>query len=459
MQKVFVGWLAVVVVLYALAQASLDRPDATGVVRMSWATDPNPARAVQASLFSEMYPGREVFVDPGLGGDQTKLIVQCATGVGPDIVDVYSQQQLSNLVQSGILLDLTPHAERMGFAPRHTYPSVEDALKVEGRQYCFPANVWANCVIYNRAIFDDHGVPYPEDGWTYEQFVSTAKRIRDAPSRSGQSHLAVAHWMNTWVVQDLLMGHGGRMFTDDGLRSALDEPPALATMRLYHRLMHVDRVLPTPAEAASLSSQGGWGSGGINWFSTGKAAMIFIGRWYIVQAKNYPGLADDLGAVRLPRIGDRASQGIIGTRSAAINAQSPHAHEVLNFLQYLATPEYSGLIVADGDALPPNPARARTGADLVNKIVGDPSFHQPFIEAVTHGRALDVSPYINGALVERWLRERIEQVENGLIGPDEAMRQLATEINARIRRNLERQPDLQRKAGRTIVSPSPAPRG
>jgi len=445
-QKAFVVWLALVVGLYVLAQASLDRPDEAGVVRMSWATDPNPARTVQAGLFGEMYPGLEVFVDPGLGGDQTKLIVQCATGVGPDIVDVYNQQQLWNLVQSGILLDITSHAERMGFAPRHTYPSVEDALKVEGRQYCFPANVWANCVIYNRAIFDDHGVPYPEAGWTYEQFVDTARRIRDTPSRSGDTHLAVAHWSPVWFVQDTLMGAGGRMFSEDGLRSALDEPAALATMRLYHRLMHVDRVLPTPAEAASLSSQGGWGSGGINWFSTGKAAMIFIGRWYIVQAKNYPGLADDLGAVRLPRVGERASQGMIGARSAAVNAQSPRAQEVLSFLQYLATPEYSGLIVDDGDALPPNPARARTGEDLANGVVGNPAFHQPFIDAVTHGRALDVSPYINGALVERWLRERIEQVENGLIGPDEAMRELAAEINARVRRNIEREPGLAAKA-------------
>ena len=230
MQKAFVVWLALVVGLYVLAQASLDRPDEAGVVRMSWATDPNPARTVQAGLFGEMYPGLEVFVDPGLGGDQTKLIVQCATGVGPDIVDVYNQQQLWNLVQSGILLDITSHAERMGFAPRHTYPSVEDALKVEGRQYCFPANVWANCVIYNRAIFDDHGVPYPEAGWTYEQFVDTARRIRDTPSRSGDTHLAVAHWSPVWFVQDTLMGAGGRMFSEDGLRSALDEPAALATM-------------------------------------------------------------------------------------------------------------------------------------------------------------------------------------------------------------------------------------
>ena len=38
------------------------------------------------------------------------------------------------------------------------------------------------------------------------------------------------------------------------------------------------------------------------------------------------------------------------------------------------------MIVADGDALPPNPEIARTGQDLVNSAVPDPAFHQPFID-------------------------------------------------------------------------------
>ncbi|MBT3265763.1 hypothetical protein HN371_01355 [Candidatus Poribacteria bacterium] len=66
---------------------------------------------------------------------------------------------------------------------------------------------------------------------------------------------------------------------------------------------------------------------------------------------------------------------MIGARSAGINAQSPHARDALQFLQYSATLEYSDRIVADGDALPPNPLRALTGADLANDIASDPSFH------------------------------------------------------------------------------------
>ncbi len=204
-------------------------------------------------------------------------------------------------------------------------------------------------------------------------------------------------------------------------------------------------VIPTAAESATLSSQGGWGSAGINWFSTGRAAMIFIGRWYIVQTPQYPNLKGNLGAVLLPRVGNRPSCGVTDTRAAGINVKSLHWREALHFLQYLASPDYGRVIVNDGDALPPNPDLARTGQDLVNAAVPDPAFHQPFIEAVKRARPLDVSPFIDMSIVARWLKEAIEKVENRIEPPDQAMHSLADQINRLIRQNLERRPDLQRK--------------
>jgi hypothetical protein len=94
-------------VLYVVAEATRERPRNDGVVRLRWATDANPARARQTALFAQKYPGLAVTVDPGLGNDQTKLIVQCATGTGPDIIDVYDEKQMSSLIEAGVLVDLT----------------------------------------------------------------------------------------------------------------------------------------------------------------------------------------------------------------------------------------------------------------------------------------------------------------------------------------------------------------
>jgi len=247
------------------------------------------------------------------------------------------------------------------------------------------------------------------------------------------------------MLFDLLVGHGARFYSDDGLTCALDAPPAVAAMRLYHDLMHVHEVLPTPAEAQAISSQGGWGTPGIKWFSTERTAMIIIGRWYIVQVPYYPNLRGQLGSVRLPRVAGRPSCSMANARGPGVNANSRRPQEAVLFLKYLASEEYNRLIIKDGDSLPPNPRFARTGEDLVNDAVGDPEFHQTFIDAMKTARALDFSSFIDAGLVHRWLTERLGQVENGLVGPEEAMKSLAAEVDERIRLNLIRRPDLREK--------------
>jgi multiple sugar transport system substrate-binding protein len=433
--------IGIAAALYIGAEWTLQRAGGEEIT-LRWATDPNPARQIQTGTFARLNPGLNVEVDPGIGGDQTKLIVQCATGTGPDVVDT-QLEALPTLVQAGVLLDLSPYAEEMGFSVKNTYPALSDALKVDGKQYAFPCNVWANAVIYNKAVFDDHGVPYPESDWSLEDFIRAGQGIRNNASKSGKKHLPVANWLGGWIVQDMFAGLGGRYFSEDGVVSLLDSRESRRAFRIYHELIFKHKVIPTAAELAAASAQGGWGSYGLTLFSSGRAAMLFCGRWYIVQAPNYPNLKGNLGAVALPRIDGRKSAGMAGTRCAGINVKSRHAQEALKFLAFLASPEYNRLIVMDGDALPPNPKLAKTGRDLVNEAVPDPAFHQVFIEAIARARPIDISPFIDFAMVLRWYNERVGEVENKLLTPDEACRKLAREINWSIRTSLERRLDLQ----------------
>ncbi len=440
MKWVFTIIGAAAFLLYLLAVGTLQHGD-PDKAHLRWATDPNPARIIQTGLFTGGRDDVEMSVEAGA---MEKLLVQCATGTGPDIIDIYSVQQMAGYVQAGLLMDLTPYAGAMGFGPSSTYPSLRDGLFVENKQYRFPCNVAVNAVIYNRDIFDDHGIPYPEPDWTYEDFIEIGKRFKE-PGKSGISHLPVAHYAASVMFNDLFAGIGGRYYRDGGLQSDLDSPEAIRTMELYRDMIHVHGVIPTPEIATSMSAQGGWGSGGITWFSNERAAMILIGRWYLVMLHNYPGIADKIGAVPLPRYQDQPSRGYIDCRGAGINAQTEHKDEALAFLQYLARPAYNEQIIKDGDSLPPNPAYAQSGDMLSNKIKPDADFHQVFLDAAARARPMDISPFIDAMQAQRWLEERISRVENNPdIDVPELMRDLAREINLRIRRNLERNRYLQR---------------
>ena len=429
---------------FALALATLEKDDDEGVVTLYWSTDPNPARNLQIQTFEAMYPGIRVKVDPGAMTDPTKLLMQCATGVGPDLIDLYTLEMMITFAEAGILLDLTPYASAMGFGPESTYPAIQPRLFYEGRQYRYPCNVWVNCIIYNRALFDEFDIPYPRQGWTWDDFVDTAAQFLDRRDSEGRRVLPLANWAPDQIVMDLMAARGASFFDEDGLRSLLDAPEAIQALQQYHDLMHVHGVLPTPAETVSLATQGGWG-GGLNWFATGRAAMISIGRWFTILLPNYPALHGNLGTVQLPRLPGQDSIAICGARGAGINVKSPHRQEALLFLQYLATEAYGSIIVEGGDALPPNPKLARSGADLVTPIVPDPEFHQSYVDAIENATAMTFSSFIDPMLVNVWYLEAIQRVENKVQTPATAFSVMAAEINERIQTNLQRRSDLQRK--------------
>jgi multiple sugar transport system substrate-binding protein len=435
--------LALAATLYAIALVTLDKPPSGDILELRWATDANPARIKQTSLFGDMFPGLEVAVDPGLGGDQTKLIVQCATGTGPDIIDVYDQEAMSSLVDAGILMDLTPYAEERGFGVDNTYPALRDALMIEGKQYRFPCNVWANCMVYNKAVFDDRGVPYPTGDWTWTEFLEVCRQLRDSPSASGEDHFAFANWNKINWFGELYVNKGGRYFSEDGLTCLLDSPEALWAIQFYHDAIYEHEVVPSAAQLASLSSQGGWGSGWLSIFSNGKVAMLIIGRWYLCQVEYFPDMKGNLGACLLPHVEGREPTGLCDTRAAGINAMGANKEEALHFLEYLASPQYSELIVQDGDSMPPNPALAQSGEMLVNDAEPDPAFHQPFVEAMENAQPADLSPFMDALVMRRWLGEAIDRVEEQVEPPDVAFKALTAEINRTIRKNLERQPYLQ----------------
>ena len=428
--------------LYAVALVTLQSESPEDTVVLRWATDPNPARDRQVAAFTNANPGISVTTE---SGDPTKLLVQCATGVGPDLLDL-KEPLFETMVRAGLLLDLTEPAKQYGFAPDKTFPAIRPTLSVDGRQFRFPCNVNAQAVIFNKAVFDDYQLPYPQQDWTWDDFAELGRAIRETPSKSGRKHIPLVNWNSSFLFADLLMAHGGRYFSEDGLVCLLDSPEAIAAFQHYHDLMFKHRVMPTPEQSAAMSGQGGWNSGGINWFASGEAAMIIIGRWFSVQALRFPQLQGQLAAVPLPRFPDHPSRGFIEARGLGVNAKTKHPEAALKFLSYLAGPDYGALIIKDGDSLPPGAAMARDGAALTNEHFPDADFHQTFIDAASNAQPIDTSPFIDSAQVQRWIAEFLERLENRVASPSELAVQLTTEINRAIARNIERDSRLRQRA-------------
>lgn len=270
------------------------RPGATPLAetpRLVWSTDDNPARRVQCRLFrqwriSNYGSAVDIVTDPS-NRDITKTIVQCVAGAGPDVIEAYGPAELSQFVQAGVALDITEQARAGNFGFDRVFPAAVSSIAVGERQYAFPCNVGHTVLFYHRDLFAQAGVPEPStytSGWTIEQLVDTARKVMAAdPSGRRVGIMGLGAW-------GMALSGGATFFNETATASFFNSPRCVAALKAYQDLMYTQRVMPTPAEAASMASSGGANmnadaasASASSLFAAKVTAMVTDGRWTYVS--------------------------------------------------------------------------------------------------------------------------------------------------------------------------------
>lgn len=450
-------------VLFALTGIAIlwqPRDVPKGKIPLVWSTDNNPARSAQINSFNGENPGLLLRLDYGNTGMQ-KLLLQCSSGVGPDLMD-FLDDQMQTLVEAGILWDVTERAPAMGFSAQESWPAAREEMTIGDRQYAYPCNVGAKILIYNKNVFDAFGVPYPEGLMTWDQFIELAKKFRAPPHGNGPRIYAVADL--TWKI--IFETMRGNYFSELGEVQIAGSADLKRAFEMHRDLIFKYHLMPTDVEAKSLSGQGGWGLGSLNQFASGRFAMIVtgefalnaFGRSYYQKMREIAAgtqIADPLqkplrlGAVLLPHFAGRPPSYRVESRLAGINRYSPRREEALAFLQYLAGPTYSTQVNREADFLPANPRYADLGQEAGPEDLSRPQLHEITVEAVRHGYAMRRSPFVRITDVTSGRtgildKQRSRMESNPSLPIDELLQTAQRELEILVRRNLERSPDLKK---------------
>lgn len=247
--------------------------------------------------FEASHPGVRVRIE-GVPGSQeyvSKMLLSFIAGTEPDVITL-DASSAAVFIDNGVLLDLESFARRdRDFSFDDYFPNVVEIARRGERVYAVPIDFTPMVMYYNKRLFDQSGVPYPKPGWTYEEFVQTAKRLTN-----GQVYgFRFANWMPGWVTW--LWNNGGDVLTPDGksARTALDSPESVSAIRFIQDMISVHKISPSLSQTASL---------GVDPFTNGLAAMEINGHWalvgYSVAPKGPDGKPllslDDVGVVELP---------------------------------------------------------------------------------------------------------------------------------------------------------------
>jgi multiple sugar transport system substrate-binding protein len=341
-------------------------------------------------------------------------------------------------VKSGVAWDITDELAKRSIDPRDgVWPAILPYAVHEGRVYGFPADVCADAIWFSKDLFDAAGEPYPKAPWTWDEFIQAAQRLtlRDSRGRIKQFGF-LCDW---WYWQQFVAQWGGRIYSPDGTRCVVDSPEAIAAVQFMHDLMYKYHVMPTPLDEATMATQGGWGSGTISYFGTGRAAMAMGGRWWLCTLRDYEGL--NLGVVESPYAKRRILRAY--GRATLINRHSPRREQALDFLAYEAGKDYNELINRQADGVASVIRYNYTPEFLHNPEHPEEDYNEVWREVVKYGRTHEWSPFVNGQTATRILDKQMDLIKNNQKRVAEGLRYAAREVNNEIAKTLQQDPMLR----------------
>jgi ABC-type glycerol-3-phosphate transport system substrate-binding protein len=177
-----------------------------------------------------------------------------ASGMVPDLI-VTDVNTLGPLAHADLLQDLAPLLrDQDWFKPADFYGNGVQAGQSHGKQVALPFSASVEVLLYNRRTFQERGIAFPQNGWSWDQLVTAAKALTTPSSggNTGQWGFSISpnlpsFWTMAWQ-------RGAQVVSDDGAHIDLGEPGTLQAMGFLTDLIQTYKVAPR-RDPASLALQ------------------------------------------------------------------------------------------------------------------------------------------------------------------------------------------------------------
>lgn len=227
-----------------------------------------------ADLFNALSTEHYVEVIPVPTQDYDQTIQTMIAG-GADL-DIFNTGDVMfpALVQKGVIANLQPYIERDSFDLEQFYPEVIDFFRWDGDVYAMTDNWDVQVLYYNADIFDNAGIPYPDETWDWDKLLAVAIELTTGFGRAKQWGLMFDPWFVP--VFQTIWQNGGRVIAEDNSVCLIDQPEAVEALQWIADLFNVHEVSPSPQELSRMGMESSMV------FTSGQVAMLLgNGRWMV----------------------------------------------------------------------------------------------------------------------------------------------------------------------------------
>lgn len=350
------------------------------LVYQDWRTDWFPPMAQEMlGQFHAEHPNIHVFYTPDPKDVEQTMGGDMEAGVAPDIFQGCCSH-FPGWAQQGYTLDLRPYVEsdldQVTIAD-WDHAQYRSFITEDGQIYGLPKYHGALALYFNKDIFDEYGVPYPDKTWDHDDYLAAMKRLTHDRDGDGQTDLWGSMVNISWDrIQMHVNGWGGHLANpDDPTDCTMDEPKALEAMEWIRARMWDDKVMATFPDVQNVKTRQA--------FINGQIAMVEDGSWSL---KDILANADfRIGVAPFPA-GPVRRVTLATTDGFGVYARTEHPDAAWEVLKFLISKEY-GLAMARAEFL--QPARA----SLVDEWVG--FIREEFPEK---SQGVDIAAFADGHL-------------------------------------------------------------
>lgn len=269
------------------------------------------------------------------------------------------------------------------------YEKSLESLSWNGKLFAVPRDVSNLVIYYNKDLFKSAGIAYPANDWTFDDFLTAAKKLTHRPDIFG-----ISFEEDSLFYLPYLMSEGGGILSDDLSRLTIDEPASQKGLKFYADLRKKYHVAPQKSESASATMA--------QMFLQGRLAMHLSGRWLVPKYREEAVFEWDVAP--FPK-GDAGSVVPMDASGWAISKTSKHKPEALKLIKFLSSKNSIEKLTKSGLIIP-----ARK--DCANSVLNEkkPANSQVFIDVINTSKPTPVS--VNYNEINDKIKECTEKIFN-----------------------------------------------
>ncbi len=252
-----------------------------------------------------------------------KIHLLFASNTAPDVIFI-NNLYLPIYANAGVLEELNIENSN------DYYPQAIEALSWNNKNYAIPRDISNLVIYYNKDLFKKKNIKYPNNNWTFADFLKTAQKLTDTKT------FGISFEENPYYYIPYLLSCGGDILPDK-----INTPDSKYALNFYFDLRNKYHVAPKKSESASATMA--------QMFIQQRIGMYLSGRWMVPKLREECNFDWDI--VQFPK-GTKASIVQADSSGWAITKTSKHKAEAYKLIKYLSSKKASDQFVTSGLIVP-----------------------------------------------------------------------------------------------------------